>query len=182
MLVPGAPAGAARTSEPFIRALPYARRRTRATVSTEADYRSLCRQVETKERAGRAQDRRPTAGERRVRSAAARRAVLLRSRGRCENPDCFKADLPYRTKAGEPLLEADHIDDHAKGGRDHPAAMIALCPNCHRNKTHGEDGPAMTERLRAEAALLDTKWQEHRDPRWPPRSVTALAGAVPPRF
>ncbi|TJZ94868.1 HNH endonuclease [Actinacidiphila oryziradicis] len=74
-------------------------------------------------------------------------------------------DLPYRTKAGEPLLEADHIDDHAKGGRDYPSVMIALCPNCHRNKTHGQDGPALAERLRVVAASLHGRWQKLHPPR-----------------
>ncbi|MFF0000979.1 HNH endonuclease signature motif containing protein [Streptomyces avermitilis] len=62
--------------------------------------------------------------------------------------------MPYRTPAGEPILEVDHIDDPAAGGRDHPSTMIALCPNCHANKTRGADRKALTERLRAEAARL----------------------------
>lgn len=98
------------------------------------------------------------AGDRRVRNPAARRAVVIRSGGRCENPECLLPDLPYRTQAGEPLLEVDHIDDHADGGRDHPAAMIALCPNCHRNKTHGAERAALTERLRKVAAKRHATW------------------------
>ncbi len=146
---------ALRNSEQFLRAVPYECRRARATVSKEAKYRLLRRQAEASERAGKGKERRLVAGERRVRSSAARQAVLLRSGGRCESPECLMPDLPYRTKAGEALLEVDHIDDHAKGGRDHPSAMIALCPNCHRNKTHGKDGPALKERLRVAAKELD---------------------------
>ncbi|MEU2130294.1 HNH endonuclease signature motif containing protein [Streptomyces sp. NPDC091387] len=67
--------------------------------------------------------------------------------------------LPYRTTAGEPLLEADHIDDHAGGGRDHPAAMIALCPNCHANKTRGAGRAELTERLRWVAVGLHAAWE-----------------------
>ncbi|MFI8367664.1 HNH endonuclease [Streptomyces sp. NPDC085466] len=59
--------------------------------------------------------------------------------------------------AGATLLEADHSDNHADGGRDHPAAMIALFPNCHRNKTHGAEGPELTERLRAAASELHSR-------------------------
>ncbi|MER6620349.1 HNH endonuclease signature motif containing protein [Streptomyces sp. NPDC000931] len=59
--------------------------------------------------------------------------------------------MPYRTAAGRPLLEVDHIDDHAAGGRDHPSAMIALCPNCHENKTYGVEREVLRERLRAMA-------------------------------
>ncbi|MFE2640780.1 HNH endonuclease [Streptomyces scopuliridis] len=114
----------------------------------------MCRRIIDWEQAGRDQRRRRTAVDRRVRNAEARRAVVLRSKGRCENPECLLPGLPYRTVAGAPLLEADHIDDHAAGGRDHPAAMIALCPNCHRNKTHGADRERLTECLRQEAARL----------------------------
>ncbi|MEU6886015.1 HNH endonuclease signature motif containing protein [Streptomyces viridosporus] len=60
-------------------------------------------------------------------------------------------DLPYRTVAGRPLLEVDHIDEHAAGGRDYPSTMIALCPNCHANKTHGAGRAELKQRLRAEA-------------------------------
>jgi 5-methylcytosine-specific restriction endonuclease McrA len=68
------------------------------------------------------------------------------------------------SKAGESLLEVDHIDDHAKGGRDHPAAMIALCPNCHKIKTHGRTGPALTARLRAVAWRRHHEWLASKEP------------------
>jgi 5-methylcytosine-specific restriction enzyme A len=70
------------------------------------------------------------------RSKDARRAVLLRSGGRCENPRCA-GDIQDRTDRGEPILEIDHVLDLALGGSDHPAQMIALCPNCHATKTRG---------------------------------------------
>jgi 5-methylcytosine-specific restriction protein A len=73
-----------------------------------------------------------------ARSAAARRAVLIRSGGRCESPRCtgMPADL---TRRGEPILDVDHIQDLAKGGEDHPRNMVALCPNCHACKTRGHN-------------------------------------------
>ncbi len=80
-----------------------------------------------------------------VRSAAARRAVLVRSGGRCENPRCA-GDVQDRTRAGDPILEIDHVWDLALGGPDDPAQMVALCPNCHAVKTRGRTG----EQLRAE--------------------------------
>jgi hypothetical protein len=142
--------------ELLLREEPFARRRMRArSVPWRARYRELRRRTETLEAAGRYQDRVFTSEERRVRSGAAREAVLLRSQGRCENPACLLAVLPYRTAAGQPLLEIDHIDDHAQGGRDHPDAMIALCPNCHANKTRGADRIALRERLRGVAQTLD---------------------------
>ncbi|MCC9707331.1 HNH endonuclease [Streptomyces sp. MNU76] len=154
--------------ELLLREEPFARRRMRAkTVPWRARYGELRWRAETWEAAGRDQNRVFTSGERRVRSGAAREAVLLRSQGRCENPDCLLAVLPYRTTAGQPLLEIDHIDDHAQGGRDHPGAMIALCPNCHANKTRGADRSALRERLRGVAQALDSAvmQQEQDGPR-----------------
>lgn len=71
-----------------------------------------------------------------VRSPDARRAVLLRSEGRCENPRCT-GDIADLTDNGDPILEIDHIEDLAQGGPDNPVKMIALCPNCHEIKTRG---------------------------------------------
>lgn len=70
-----------------------------------------------------------------VRSRAARQAVILRSRGRCENSGCT-GDIQDVTDREEPLLEVDHVQDLALGGEDSPAQMIALCPNCRTIKTH----------------------------------------------
>ncbi|NED75982.1 hypothetical protein G3I51_27420 [Streptomyces sp. SID9944] len=137
---------------------PYAPRRLRARTTPVAAYRALCRRAAEWEESGGDQERRAVARDQRVRNPAARRAVVIRSGGRCENPECLLPELPYRTKAGEPLLEVDHIDDHAGGGRDHPAAMIALCPNCHSNKTHGAERAALTERLRKVAAERHATW------------------------
>jgi 5-methylcytosine-specific restriction protein A len=71
-----------------------------------------------------------------ARSAAARRAVLVRCGGQCESPRCtgMPAEL---TRRGQPILDVDHIRDLAKGGEDHPRNMVALCPNCHACKTRG---------------------------------------------
>jgi len=91
-----------------------------------------------------------------TRSKVARRAVLLRSRGRCENPRCA-GDVRDVTVGGEPILEIDHVHDLALGGRDHPAQMIALCPNCHAIKTRG----STREELRP--VLLEAARQKHED-------------------
>src|SRR3984957_4074926 len=45
-----------------------------------------------------------------IRAKVARRAVLLRSRGRCENPGCA-GDVRDVTVSGEPILEIDHVHD-----------------------------------------------------------------------
>ncbi|RMI13556.1 HNH endonuclease [Cellulomonas triticagri] len=82
------------------------------------------------------------------RSAAARRAVLVRSGGSCESPRC--TGMPAeRNRSDEPILDVDHIKDLARGGDDHPRNMIALCPNCHACKTRGD-----TRRWRAELAVV----------------------------
>jgi 5-methylcytosine-specific restriction protein A len=43
-----------------------------------------------------------------VRSAAARRAVLVHSEGTCENPGCTGQPKDV-TDRGDPILEVDHI-------------------------------------------------------------------------
>lgn len=99
------------------------------------EYERWCRLVERREAED--QGRRVTRTVRNpVRSAFARRAVLSRSKGRCENPNCTgqPADI---TDARQPILEVDHVLDLALGGRDHPSQMVALCPNCHAVKTRG---------------------------------------------
>ena len=87
-----------------------------------------------------------------VRSDDARRAVLLRSEGRCENPTCT-GDIHDVTDSGAPILEVDHIHDLALGGDDNPAQMIALCPNCHQIKTRGSTREQLGTVLFATAKL-----------------------------
>ena len=91
-----------------------------------------------------------------IRSAAARRAILLRSKGNCENPDCI-GHPDVLTDAGDPILEIDHIHDLAKDGPDDPIEMIALCPNCHAVKTRGRDREQLRQRL------FDVARQRHQD-------------------
>ncbi|MFF5265369.1 hypothetical protein ACFY4C_41345 [Actinomadura viridis] len=126
---------------------------TRMAAAAPSRYRQLCGHAEDGERAGRDQQRALTTGTRRTRLAATRAAVLLRSGGWCENPAC--ADLGYRldlTDAGEPLLEIHHTDgdphnSHARGGRDHPTAAVALCRNCHGLVTHGRNRAGLNQNL-----------------------------------
>jgi 5-methylcytosine-specific restriction protein A len=94
-----------------------------------------------------------------IRSKDARRAVLLRSRGRCENP-CCAGDVQDRTDRGEPILEIDHVHDLALGGADHPAQMIALCPNCHAVKTRGRSREGLRPVLLEAARLKHEEWSE----------------------
>ena len=100
-----------------------------------AEYQRRCARVDV---FWRDRDRRRPTGpsDIPVRSPDARDAVLFRSGGRCENPEC-SGDIKDVNAKGAPLLEVDHIHDIALGGDDNPAQMIALCPNCHVTKTYG---------------------------------------------
>ncbi|MFF9482130.1 HNH endonuclease signature motif containing protein [Streptomyces sp. NPDC014733] len=117
-----------------------------------AEYDRLSRMAEAQQPANRG--RRTPRSAAPVRSAEARRAVLLRSGRRCENPRCTGAPDDV-TVAGEPILEVDHVLDLAGGGPDLPDHMVALCPNCHAVKTRGRSG----EELRA--VLLDVARSRH---------------------
>ena len=98
-----------------------------------------------------------------TRSKVARRAVLLRSGGRCENPRCA-GDVRDVTVSGEPILEIDHVHDLALGGRDHPAQMIALCPNCHAIKTRGRTRDELRPVLLEAARQKHEEWSESPGP------------------
>ncbi|MCX5204584.1 HNH endonuclease [Streptomyces sp. NBC_00237] len=100
-----------------------------------AEYERQCILAEHREKSVRGLRREGTSRDP-IRIAAARRAVLWRSGGRCENPGCGGQPDDV-TDRGLPLLEVDHVEEIAGGGRDHPSQMIALCPNCHAVKTRG---------------------------------------------
>ncbi|GHA68815.1 hypothetical protein GCM10010372_80350 [Streptomyces tauricus] len=110
-----------------------------------AEYRRLVAVVERKEESARG--KRTAGAARPVRIPEARRAVLERCEGRCENPGC--AGQPDDvTDNGLALLEIDHVDEIAEGGRDHPRVMVALCPNCHAVKTRGRTRAQLAKVLR----------------------------------
>ncbi|MFE2163583.1 HNH endonuclease [Streptomyces sp. NPDC059447] len=117
-------------------------------------YRELVRSLEAAEDSG--PSRTEQTIQRLKRRPDARKAVLVRSGGRCENPDCGgqPADV---TDSGQPILEVDHIVELAAGGRDHPQQMVALCPNCHAVKTRGRSREALR------SVLLDVARQRHQD-------------------
>ncbi|MFB9591999.1 HNH endonuclease [Streptomyces racemochromogenes] len=94
-----------------------------------------------------------------VRLPDARRAVLMRAQGRCENPACGgqPADV---TDDGQAILEVDHIERIAEGGRDHPVQMVALCPNCHAMKDRGTSRKALRALLRQVASTEHERWND----------------------
>jgi len=62
--------------------------------------------------------------------------ALSRANGICEG---CEQQAPFLRKNGEPYLEVHHIAEVSNGGSDSPMNVIALCPNCHRRVTHGQD-------------------------------------------
>jgi 5-methylcytosine-specific restriction protein A len=122
-----------------------------------ADYRRLCTIAGRQARTG-AAGRVPRTTLSLARSAAARRAVLVRSQGQCENPGCAgqPADV---TDRGDPILDVDHIRELALGGPDLPDQMIALCPNCHAVKTRGSTRDELRRVLLTAARERHAAWQ-----------------------
>ncbi|MEU1594529.1 HNH endonuclease signature motif containing protein [Streptomyces sp. NPDC005708] len=129
-----------------LRPIPYQPRRLRALEADEY-YARLMARAAHRERIGLDQRQVEYTTSRRVRSAMVRKAVLRRSNGQCENPECRDKRPVGWTDGGDPILEIDHVVEHASGGRDHGENMIALCPNCHALKTRGRERAELTLRL-----------------------------------
>ncbi|MBV7651030.1 HNH endonuclease [Streptomyces albidoflavus] len=126
---------------------------TRDTTETDEDaYKRLAKAAEANSKR-REQNKKPSLVDRFIRDPSARAAVIRRSGGNCESPQC--AGHPKeRTTAGEPILQVDHVQDLAKGGVDLPLNMIALCPNCHALKTYGANRDKLRRVLAATARWL----------------------------
>ena len=88
------------------------------------------------------------------RSADVRNYVLGRAKGHCEG--CGQI-APFRRPDGSPYLEPHHIRRVSDGGPDHPAFVIALCPNCHRRVHAGSDGPTYNTALLAAMSGIERK-------------------------
>lgn len=88
------------------------------------------------------------------RSLDVRRYVLLRAAGVCEGCD---APAPFVTRAGTPYLEPHHTRRLSDGGPDHPAYVIALCPNCHRRAHHAIDGQDFNDSLIARLRRIEQR-------------------------
>jgi len=90
----------------------------------------------------------------RYRDPKAVELVIQRSGGFCENPECEHPRFQHFTQAGKPILQVDHVVDLALDGADHPANMIAVCPNYHAIKTLSADGEKWRSIFREAAAEL----------------------------
>jgi 5-methylcytosine-specific restriction enzyme A len=78
------------------------------------------------------------------RSAAVKAYVLRRANGCCE---ACGGKAPFARKDGTPYLEPHHTRRVADGGPDHPAWVAAICPTCHREIHHGQNGEKRNESL-----------------------------------
>lgn len=90
----------------------------------------------------------------RVRSLAIRLYVLCRANGHCEGCE-FPA--PFSKSDGSAYLEPHHTMQLADDGPDHPARVIALCPNCHRHAHHGDDAERFNALLKKRLLALEPR-------------------------
>lgn len=90
----------------------------------------------------------------RARSRAIHLYVICRADGRCEG---CKAEAPFLRADGSPYLEPHHITRLADNGPDHPARVIALCPNCHRRAHSSQDKSAFYRYLKKRLARLELR-------------------------
>lgn len=80
----------------------------------------------------------------RSRSTAIKRYVLARAAGVCEG---CRQSAPFVRSGGSHYLEPHHTTRLSDDGPDHPAKVIALCPNCHRKAHYADDRKAFNQRL-----------------------------------
>ncbi len=82
-----------------------------------------------------------------ARDPKVREWVLVNANGHCE---CCLQPAPFKSREdGQPFLEIHHLVLLAEDGPDTVANAVALCPNCHRELHHGENGTALREQLYA---------------------------------
>jgi len=87
------------------------------------------------------------------RSRDVRAYVLGRANGNCEG---CSVPAPFPRVNGTPYLAPHHLRRLSDGGPDHPAHVIALCPNCHRRVHAGIDGKSYNDKLVARMAVIES--------------------------
>lgn len=85
-----------------------------------------------------------SSGESYTRSDLVRDFALRMADGTCQA--CEK-EAPFVGEGGEPFLEVHHLYRVSDGGVDDPENVIALCPNCHREAHHGQQGDELNDHL-----------------------------------
>jgi 5-methylcytosine-specific restriction protein A len=86
------------------------------------------------------------------RSDSVKDYVLLRAEGVCES---CREPAPFKRRDGTPYLEPHHTTRVSDGGLDHPLFVGAVCPTCHREIHHGEDGVERNAELVAYLASIE---------------------------
>lgn len=86
------------------------------------------------------------------RSEAVKVYVLRRAAGVCEG---CNQPAPFIRSDRRPYLEPHHIRRRADAGPDHPAWVIALCPNCHKRVHYGMDGRDFNATLQTRLAEIE---------------------------
>jgi 5-methylcytosine-specific restriction protein A len=86
------------------------------------------------------------------RSRDVRNYVLARANGNCEG---CALPAPFVRSDGNAYLEPHHLRRLSDGGPDHPAQVIALCPNCHRRVHFGADGRTYNDALIAAMSTIE---------------------------
>jgi 5-methylcytosine-specific restriction protein A len=69
--------------------------------------------------------------------------------------DRCNAPAPFQRLDGTPYLEPHHLRRLSDGGPDHPAHVIALCPNCHRRVHAGVDGKTYNAQLNSTMTVIE---------------------------
>lgn len=87
------------------------------------------------------------------RSTVVRNYVLARSAGICE---ACRQPAPFLRQDGSPYLEPHHTRRVADGGPDHPRWVGGICPNCHREIHHGQNGEVVNRRLESYLGTIET--------------------------
>jgi 5-methylcytosine-specific restriction protein A len=90
----------------------------------------------------------------RARSLRIHAYILRRANGQCEG---CKARAPFLKPDRTAYLEPHHTTRLADDGPDHPATIIALCPNCHRRSHYGEDSKTFNRSLINRLAKIEPK-------------------------
>jgi hypothetical protein len=80
--------------------------------------------------------------------------VLRRAQGHCEG---CNLSAPFQKLSGEPYLEPHHTRRLADDGPDHPATVIALCPNCHRRAHFANDTKKFNQSLVRKLRRIEPK-------------------------
>lgn len=122
---------------PKLVALPFQPRQLRVLSDAEL-YAKWMREAEEWERTGRDQRRAESTAVHRVRNPLVRKAVLKRSKGRCENPRCRDPEPVGYTDNGDPILEVDHVVEHAKGAGITAATQSPCAPTAMRSRLEAE--------------------------------------------